>query len=180
MAGAPTLIAILILLLFGSLMGAVLLRAAISVANKILGKQPAANETQPFSEPVESLSSEPMDSTNPYSPPTHAATNVASGSTAIPEPNFGFAIVISLAVSLAGGVIGGVFGALTEGSEVTEAVGSILSLVLSFVVSAFILSKLLPTTYGRAALVCVIYGLIAFAIFFVVGIIAFLAIRSAV
>lgn len=180
----------LIGLTIGSLIGAVLLRAAISAANKILGPQAPSQagpiEAEPIMattppEPVESAA--PTDPANPYSAPAMAANaGTASGAEAtlaIPHPTFGKALGIAAVMSILSFVLSFAMGVVGQTSKTIALLAPLFSLSLNFLVTSFVLSKMLPTTFARSILVYVMYVLIALLIAVVVGGIGFVLFRLA-
>ena len=150
-------------LVIGSLVGAVLLRAAVALANKILGPQAAPDPNPSFAENHQHDSPGVTDPANPYSAPAMAATATeATGATlAIPTPTFGKALGIAAVLSILGFVISFGAGVIGQASPAVDLVVRIGSLGVNFLTASLVFTKLLPTTFRRAALVYVMYLVIA-------------------
>jgi hypothetical protein len=129
-AAIGLLCALAIVFTIGTLIGAVFLRAAVALSNKMAGG--------------------------------------ALSSSRVPRPTFGKALWISLGSSLAqmvvGLLVGGVgdSGVTVVGSREKEfdVVRQLMSLMLSLLIMAAIISAKLPTTFSRAILVTLCYVLI--------------------
>ncbi|HEY7314406.1 MAG TPA: hypothetical protein VH643_33975 [Gemmataceae bacterium] len=111
------LCALVIGLAVGTLIGAVFLRAAVALYNKLAGG--------------------------------------ASSPSSVPEPTFGKAMWITFAISLAQMVLGYslIAAAAGAGGQGAVVVAQFISVPVSLLISAEILSAKLPTTFGRAILV---------------------------
>jgi hypothetical protein len=106
----------------GTLIGAICLRAAIGLYNKLAGG--------------------------------------ASSPSSVPEPTLGKAMWITFAIFVAHVILGmliigpiGGDGAMTAGARGSDVVTQLISIPISFFITAGILSAKLPTTFGRAILV---------------------------
>jgi hypothetical protein len=96
-----------------------------------------------------------------------------SSSTAIPMPGFGHAMLIVFVNAIVnfgiGFVIGFMFGAAgAANKQNTMLVIQVISFAIGFVVSATILSGMLPTTFPRACLVVLFQHLILLAIVIII------------
>jgi hypothetical protein len=163
---------------FGSLFGAMILRAACAWYNSLTGKSRRTSDA--LAAPAEAIQFPPA-SANPYEAPTvpsqWQSDNNAAG---VPEPGFSKAWLISFAAILANGVIGFALGLVVGfGGAVAGVDGKLLmllSLVVSspvcFLVTAGLLAAMLPTSIGRAMIVTLLYLVISLAIGVVIGIVA--------
>ena len=144
------------------LIGAILFRAGVSMANKVLGPQKLETSDQQLSI-GETIGNVPVvkDST-PYSAPASSlATPSQITTTAIPEPSMGKACGIVLVQALVSGLVNFVLALLLQNIGPT---GEGVVLLASFLVAVAIYSAMLPTTFGKASLVYVFQILIAVAI----------------
>jgi hypothetical protein len=94
----------------------------------------------------------------------------------VPQPDLLKAMGIALAVLLLGICVGSLLGLVFGGAAaglgprgradvlVTGLVGNLLSIIAGFFIEAGLLTSMLPTTFGKAALVTLIHYLIGFAI----------------
>ena len=176
------LLIIPVMLTIGAVIGAVLLRAGVSMANKLLGSQLVGREPlQPIGPPgtfnpdpvtttpnpiVETL---PTEQGNPYASPAVNAMPVAPSpqlQKAIREPSFGHAIGIVFLQLIATTMVNFAIGLAIPG----ESTGAILAFVLGFFITTGIYAGMLPTSYGKAFLVYVFVLSISFVV--VLGILA--------
>ena len=112
------------------LVGAIVLRAATSAANKILGPQTATQPDDPNPEDIPVESGETADPTNPYAAPVTVATAIGAtdSNLAIPEPSFGKAIGISIVATIVSFVISFAMGVLGQVSPTMQFASFVLSL----------------------------------------------------
>jgi|GEM_PF-5908498 len=159
-----------------ALFGAIILRAAVAAVNRILGPQTVPNDGQTLAsqEVTEELltDSTAYDSANPYSPPMHSATATGSTATtlAVAEPSYGRALAICTVIGLFS-----VF--INFGLELAGAPRSVLALIklpANFVIGSIVFKLMIPTSFGKAMLVYLLYGLIAIAILAVIAGLGFL------
>jgi len=166
--------------------GALLLRAAVSLANKVLGPvgppampesglpissdgfKPQASDESPFAIQTQ-MPAEPSDlDGNPFATPAVAATGAipsAPGTrNAIKEPDFGKAMGIVFLSGVATGILNFLFGLISSEVRVEPILVIPLNLVLGVLITIFIYAGMLPTTFGKAALVYLFYVLIAIAV----------------
>lgn len=160
-------IGILFGLAIGSLIGAVLIRAAVSVVNKILGPGEAPLSDAPFVGTGRIESYAPSDSSNPYSTPSQTAHAPDNGPLAVPEPSFGRAVAIALVATILGFAVNFFLGVISP-PELAVAV-SLASLALNFVIVSFVFSQMLPTSFGKAAFIYVMYIAIALVVGIVIA-----------
>ncbi|WP_439621733.1 hypothetical protein [Gemmata sp.] len=168
----------------GLLIGAVILRGAVSLANMCVGggQAPAAD---PYEDEYE----------GDHRRPRYGRYKVDTG---IPVPSIGQAMVVVLLAGIANfviqlvivvavvGVAGGGaganqrggfganpqagFGARGAGAGGAEMVANLISLPATFLVASLITSGMLPTSFGRACLVTLFQYLIVIAIAIAIGI----------
>jgi hypothetical protein len=141
---------------------AVFLRAAVNLANKLLGAGSLSLPNNPIVEST-SFDESHLDRLNPYAMTGKAAVGDSDGQLASPirEPSLG---------NSCGMIVASVFAAFTLQSPV-EAVArlakvaplplQILSTLVGLFAMAGIYSAMLPATYGRGALVAIIHLLLA-------------------
>jgi hypothetical protein len=147
----------------GSLIGAVILRAACAWYNSMTGRSRGTSGA--MAAPAEMMQF-PAASSNPYEAPT-VASRMDSGnsSVGVPEPDFGRAWLISFVTIMANGVVGfaagmvvGVGGAAAGiNSEMAMLFSLVISLPVSFLVASGLLAAMLPTSIGRAMIVALLY-----------------------
>jgi hypothetical protein len=150
MAAGAILCGLAIGLPIGLLIGAVILRAAISIANKVLGP-PRQSEWD-----------------DEYDGSARRRRRFGSDGV-IPEPGIGKAMLIVLAtgfvnfiVSFAIGFAIGAGGAAAQANaQRTQALAQLAGLPVSFLVMSGMLTMMLPTTFPRACLVTVFQFLIS-------------------
>ena len=150
-------------LTIGVVIGAVIFRAAVALANKLLGGEQVTHFAPAGTEP----SSEVIDVSNPYSSPSQPSQTVETLVGAIPEPGFGRACLIVLIASIIGFVINFLVG--FQGNVLPQAAVMSLTLLVGFLVSTLIYKWMLPTTLPRAALVYLFQILIILAIALMIG-----------
>lgn len=127
---------VIVSLLVGSLIGAAMLRAAISLANKMIGSQAGPATAQPWSDADAGASNEPQDFdppsdvSNPYSAPALPATEARNDLAGVPQPNFGRAIGISVLTLVVSSVIGSSLNAI--------GLSDVLARTMHFVANAFV------------------------------------------
>lgn len=152
----------------GVAVGAVVLRAAISLYNKSSGGKPSISSGQP-AYPTNQTLNPYQQQAGAYGEPKPLAPMLSS---AIPEPSFPKAMgviavtaivngIVSFFAGFVIGVIGGGAGVPMQGIQV---LAQLVSLVTSFFTMSLVVSGMLPTTFGRAALVTLYYFLIFIAI----------------
>jgi len=159
--GLYGIVFLLVGLILGVLIGAILFRAGVSLANKVLG--PQAIELSDKEQPVgETFINAPVaKNANPYAAPASPSAKLSQANTAaIPEPNMGKACGIVLVHALIAGMINFFVYLLLQDSLAA----SLANLILGFLLATSVYSAMLPTTFGRAALVYVFQMLIALAI----------------
>lgn len=167
-----------IVIIVASVMLAVLLRASISISNKILPPSTSHfEETRTeFSPPPSTPTSTPNiapDDGNPFASPTTSTPRQfeAPGQIvthAVPQPNFGRALTITLLYTLIGFGINTAF-AIALGDSY-----SLVQIAVGAVVATLLYSKMLPTTAGRALLVYFFQMLIMIAIVVAIVVVVFL------
>ena len=157
--------------LIGVVIGAVFLRASISLANKVFSPEVSGYRPPPRQLPSDNISSAMPDPSNPYAAPSTPMAPAYGGTfrPAIPEPSFGKAMGIVAVAGIVGGVINIVIGLVLQGSPELALVGGFANLLVGFLVSSTVYSMMLPTSFGRAALVYLFTILIVIAIAVVVG-----------
>lgn len=160
---------LLVALPIGLLVGAVILRAAVSLANKVVGGSPDQEAEDDYD----------WDS-DEDDPPTRRTRPGG----AVPVPGLGRAVLIVFAAGLAnvlvGIVVGLAFGAARAAGGGFNGPGprlaaQLVSLPFGFLVSACIGGAMLPTTFPRACLVTLFQYLIGLVIVAVVGGVLFAA-----
>jgi len=163
-----------IVIIVVSVILAVLLRASISISNKILA--PSTNEFEErrteFSPPPSPPNIAPDDG-NPFASPTTSTPRQfeAPGqivTQAVPQPNFGRALTITLLHTLIGFGINTAF-AIALGDSY-----SLVQIAVGAVVATILYSQMLPTTAGRALLVYFFQLLIMIAIVVAIAVVVFL------
>jgi hypothetical protein len=175
----------------GLMIGAAILRGAVSLANACLG--PDRSKTSYDDD-------EYTDYERRYERPTrrYPATNTGG---LIPEPGLGYGMVIVLVnafaqfaigavmaiglMAVAGGAGGGGqrfgagkrgFGDGGGGNDALELMMNLLSIPVGFIVTSGVLTMMLPTSFGRACLVTLFQYLIMIAIGVVIFVVLFAAV----
>jgi len=163
----------------GSLIGAIILRAACALFNKWFGKEfiPATDqfETQPVTRPPVNPASQSPESQSPYAPPMAPLMQSDGGVYArgVAQPNFGRAFLICLVASIAnillGILLGSMIGLATHGPEapafpVQLILIQVALFICSFVIMTIAISVGLPTSFPRAMGVTGLFLLIALAV----------------
>ncbi len=172
------LFGLLVQCLIGSLIGAVILRAACSIFNKYFGganedvavhqfpmQMPNVPSTETYSEEVPSFDS-------PYASPTTPLLNAYPDRPrfeyGVPAPEFGKAFLICIATSLLQVFLGIILGFLLASLGAAQIQALILVQFLVVIMGYFILSAMvrvqLPTTFPRAFAVAGLFFLISIAI----------------
>jgi hypothetical protein len=117
-------------LVIGTLIGAIILRAACSLFNKFAGGE--------------------------------------SASGAVPEPSMGSAMAITFVTTLVNMAVGFVLGLALQGAgpnqAASQAIINLISIPISLLVFAGMVTVMLPTTFGKGLLIALLYLLIAFVI----------------
>jgi len=184
------MLGILIGLVIGSLIGAVFLRGGIFLANKVFKKDPAyfsqpkldlpadfmvdedPSSGNPFAKASSSADTPTVTDGNPYAAPTtFASPAIATAATAnaIPEPDYGKAFAIVFVQGLIAGAINFAIG-LVFGDGLTP---SLAGLVVGFTVATIVYSLMIPTTAGRAAVICLFQMLLTLAVAALIGAVVF-------
>jgi len=150
---AGLLMVVVFYFVIGIPIGAVVLRGAVSLANKILG--PPKADSQRLPEDSIEMPAGSSDPSNPYSAPQVTSVAGYRQDTVIPEPSFGSAYLMVLAQLILGVVVGFVIGLAIGAALGAEAswLASVLSLVVGVGINAVVLSSMLPTTFKRGMLV---------------------------
>jgi hypothetical protein len=168
------LFGIILYLLIGISLSAIILRAAVALANYFLSfyQSPPATVEQAQDDHVR-VEAFDRDLSNPFSPPGTISENWLSIDTGvIPTPSFGRAYVITLVQSilflLSGGVVSSVLGEVG-----LLRLASLISIAVSFFVGSAVLSGLAPTSFPRAMFVTFLSFGIIFLVMFAVGITVF-------
>jgi hypothetical protein len=149
----------LIALPIGLLIGAVILRAAVSFANKCLPQTSSRYDDDDYYDWD--------DDDRPRSRRRRSSTK------AIPEPSMGQAMLIVFVNAVVGGGVGFVIGFVMGAAGLANDRGAMvvmqgMNLVLGFLIAAGILTAMLPTTFPRACLVVLFQYLIVLAICIVI------------
>ena len=171
------LIAFVVQLTIGSLISAVILRAACAMFNKFFRKDavtPVAQEaTVPEIEPP------PVSDDNPYSTPwTSAAPSVSSElAGGVNVPSFQEALVIMFASIFCAAVFSFLLGLAIGSIKLIEAeqagiVASVLGALSGLAIQSLCISNMLPTSFGRAITISIFMILIAIAIVVPITIVA--------
>ena len=174
------LVALVVQSLIGSLVGAVILRAACSLFNKVFGgpieAQVQHSEFPQTPKPATSVEDDDFTGLDsPYrSPNTPLSVAPKRSGVGVPEPEYGNAFVICFIASVINGVLGLVIGslAITLTLPTLAFLGlQFLFLLLAFLVFALLIKRQLPTSIPLAMAVTGIFLLIGMAIVaFVTGI----------
>lgn len=162
---AAVCIGLLIAIPIGLLIGAAILRGAISLANMCIG-----------GESYESRSSYDDDDLD-YRPRRSAS------SSKVPEPSLGQAMMIILVTAIVNAVVGfgvgivvGVAGAgANMDQQSIQIIAQLIGLPVGFLIMSGMLTALLPTSFGRACLVTLFYYLICIAIGIAIVAVVFVA-----
>jgi hypothetical protein len=154
-------IVLLIAIPVGLLIGALILRAAVWLANKCLPQPRARYYDEDDYE----------DEWDSYDRPRR--TRRGGGRAAIPEPTLGRAMLIVFVVWIANVVVGFMMGFVAgAGGLVRNQAGMVglqgCSLVINFLIAASILTPMLPTTFPRACLVVLFQFLIGLVIVIII------------
>lgn len=157
------------------LVGAVIFRAAVHLANKVVGGRSGGPANSQFGYPSDSFGTGggSLDESNPFATPmTRTIAVDPSVGYGIPEPTFGRACLIVFVNGLVAfgiGIILGFVGAAVGGQVPIRLVSQILGIVVAIVVY----QAMLPTTLGRAALVWLFQLLIVIAVVLVIMAVVF-------
>ena len=160
-----------IALLVGLIIGAVLLLASVHITNKVVGNKPASSNTQfGYSDETYATSRGMLDESNPFAVPTvqTIAADVSQGP-GVPMPDFGRACLIVFVNGLATMGVGFVLGLLIGGAGAR--MSGLLPQIVGIGISILVYQNLLPTSFGRAALVWLFQFLIVLAIIIVLFVI---------
>ena len=138
--------------------GAVLLRAAVSIANSCLGDQRPVWQTGGYEEWDEWEDEEE----------TPRRSSRSRKAKVIPEPGVGQGMIIVFVATIVSLIIGGVLDEATGGivnarGDAYIAVVAVV-LVLNFLIMSLLLSTMLPTSFGLGSLVSMFFLLICIAI----------------
>lgn len=186
MNAAPMLFGLLIgavigLLVF-SLIGAVALRASIALLNKLL---PGSNShpgipamgpefAPPPAAPVDYHGGDPA---NPFSAPATLgyAANAPQTRTAraLREPSFVHAFGIMFVIALCSTVFNFVKNIVmsASGDQVVEIAGSLVGMVVNFLIASAVIKLMLPTTFGKAFLAYLLAAIMLFGILMCIGLV---------
>ena len=153
-----------------ALVGAIILRFAISLANRVLGPRSESSSTtsQPLVDTPAEFQAPSVNSDNPYQSPIHASSREMPLQQAIPEPSFGRAIFIMLSVGILGAAINMLISALVQDAAIGLAT-PLFSLLLNFLITCGVLTAMLPTSFIRAVLVYLFCMLISVGLFVVIA-----------
>lgn len=165
------LICLLPALGIGIVIGAVIFRAAVHIANKIVGGRNSGPTNTQFGYPGDSFGTGggSFDESNPFATPmTRTIAVDPSVGFGIPEPTFGRACLIVFVNGLVAFGIGIVLGLIGGGVGVGQREIQVVAQFLGIVVSIVVYQAMLPTTIGRAALVWLFQLLIILAIVVVI------------
>lgn len=165
-------------LLIGLLIGAVILRAAVSLANKILGNRQLPI-TDHYADGYQNTAA-PIGGGNPYSDNPYEARDSPDRGIAdpqamglIPEPSTGRAVAIVFVVFVFNAIIGFLLRNSGILVNLPIAVAYLLNQVVGFAILVPMYKALLPTTWPRAILVYFMNLLIVIGIVLVIGGIVF-------
>lgn len=165
---ATFLLAFVFQLVIGTVIGAIILRAACALFNKFVGEVPNAPESQQPSEfNVEDTSGyQAGDAANPFSAPTTSGAPPIKreSNKAIEEPSFGLAAGICLMAGLASGVVGIFAGAVGSQNPTMLAALNVLLLGVSFLIFAGLVKVFVRTTFAQAVCVALLFAAIGFVI----------------
>ncbi|MCE9562970.1 MAG: hypothetical protein K8U57_13080 [Planctomycetes bacterium] len=158
-------VGLLVAIPIGLLIGAAILRGAVSLANMCVGgEKPRSSYDDDYEDYGE------------YRRPRRS-----NDGGSIPEPGIGQAMLIVLCTAILNGVLGlmagfavGVGGAAAQLDQKTvQILAQLVGLPIGFLTSSFVLTGMLPTSFGRACLVTLFQYVIVIAIAVVVGGIVF-------
>ena len=178
--GVFSFIGLALYLIFLTLIGAVLLRAAVALYNKFhpsyqqdeSSERASSEDHQNELAPAAQVAVQETD--NPYATPqTIAVAASAARTVAIPGPSYlkAFGICfVALILNVVGLALVGFFLGFV-GLVPGEAVVSSLMFVMSFFVLTTVLKLMLPTSFGRSVLVSVAFILIALFTLFLIGLV---------
>jgi hypothetical protein len=153
------------------LVGAVIFRAAVNLANKVVGGRGGGPTNTQFGYSGDSFGSGggSFDESNPFAQPmTRTIAVDPSVGSGIPEPTFGRACLIVFVNGLVAFGLGIVMGLIGGNAGADQGTIRLLSQILGIVVAIVVYQAMLPTTIGRAALVWLFQLLIIFAIALVI------------
>lgn len=178
MGGGIGLLICLFPVVFGIavLVGAVIFRAAVHLANKVVGGRSGGPTNTQFGYPSDSFGTGggSFDESNPFATPmTRTIAVDSSAGYGIPEPTFGRACLIVFVNGLVAFGIGIVLGFLGVAAGAGPGEIRLISQILGIVVAILVYQAMLPTTIGRAALVWLFQLLIIFAIVLVIVAVVF-------
>jgi hypothetical protein len=158
------IVLVIVCVFVGLSVAAVILRAGISIANKVLGDRPN-EEDYPGSTELSQPIGPRQTSSNPYAAGaivTEQKPALHHSGKAIAEPSFGRAMFIAFVVAL--GQLPASAVSNTIDMAMAAPLGALIALPLNFVISAAIKAGMLSTTFGRASLVTLFEFLIVIGI----------------
>lgn len=180
------IIGLFIQLLIGSLIGAVILRAACALFNKLFGKEFLSSVDQPepvVKPPVNVPESRSLESQSPYAPPLAPLMQSSSGGVyarGVPAPNYGRAFLICLLALITNTVPAFALGLVVRAQDLNvERIVPIILVVVGFIVLATANTLGLPTSFPRALGVTGLFFLITIAVVVSIGVVIGLAISFA-
>jgi hypothetical protein len=176
-------------ILIGTVIGAVILRAAIALYNKMAGASSPPRGRRPEARPAAREGDEGIMAGK--APPQAGDTDedleeeelaawddrYRRMSAGVPEPTFSRAMGITFVTALVQAIAGFSVGFATQGAAAAGGQGQglgpqilamLISLPMGFLIMAAMLTAMLPTTFGRACIVTLLTYVIAVAIYVVV------------
>jgi hypothetical protein len=156
---------LLIALPIGLLVGAVILRAAVSWYNRMSGATGGAAPPAAYAGYSSNVATA-TDSNNPFASPTTYGATAAPVNVGVPEPGIGRAMGIVFVSALAGLPVSIVVEVILAAAPEARLPLTVLSIPLNFLIGAAILKAMLPTDrFGTACLI----SLLQFVISLLVG-----------
>ncbi len=151
------------------LLGAVLLRASVGIANRILGVRSGPDRV-PSAAEFGSISDSSVGESNPFAAPTtQSLANSRTGAVdGIREPDFLPACGIVFVSTLLSMVAGGIIGTIGRLGHVKPTMNQLNSQIVGIGITLLIYKIMLPTSVGRAILLLVLQILIGIVITVVV------------
>mgnify|MGYP002780758880 CR=1 FL=1 len=181
---AGVLCCLIVAIPLGLAIGSVILRAGVSVANKILGAKPGTSRRRDRDRDDDDEGGYEEDRygrRDRYGDRDRYDRDDSGEVEPIPEPSLGWGMLIVLAAGIVNGIIGfiialGVFGVMQpntpEKEKAAELIANLISMPVGFLSLAGFSSLMLPTTFPRGMLVAAMYYVIAIAVALVIGAIA--------
>lgn len=150
--------------------GAALLRAAVSLANRFLAPIQVVQDATDYHSPLAASDESLADESNPYASPLGDLAPEQTGSTpALPVPSMVYASGIILVQALLTGMWRVLIDGIVDPPASMAIVVAVGNLFIGFLIASAVYRTMLPTSFGKAMLVYLINILLITVIAVVVG-----------